>query len=240
MLFNRMRPEFQKAELGLVPYWSPSSLKQFERCPYATRLRYVEKVKEPGSQASERGTEIHEAAERFVRGEEELHRSLSKVKQSLERIKERYEEGIVLLEDPWAFDLEWNAVEWFADEVWLRVKLDAFIQESPTNAIIIDYKTGKKMGNELTHGEQAIIYAIAAFRKYPELELIDSEFIYTDEGKSTKKTFRRMQINIIEPRMISRAMAMTTCKDFIPNPSKSNCRFCYYRDAEICPYGVDV
>ena len=42
-------------------------------------------------------------------------------------------------------------------------KLDAYVKEDDTSARVIDYKTGKRFGNEIGHSQQCLLYAIAAF-----------------------------------------------------------------------------
>jgi hypothetical protein len=58
-----------------------------------------------------------------------------------------------------------------APDVWGRIKLDAFVHETETSARVIDYKTGKAFGNEIAHSQQALVYAIGSFFRYPDLQI---------------------------------------------------------------------
>jgi len=94
---------------------------------------------------------------------------------------------------------------------WARIKLDALVHQDEQSARVIDYKTGKKWGNEISHSQQALLYAIGTFLRYPDLEFVNS-----------------------------RAVKMTTETEFNPTPSKSSCRWCSYRqgDDPQCQWGV--
>ena len=53
-----------------VKSWSISKLHDYEKCPRFFQLRHVERIPDPRpSKAADRGTEIHNAAEYFVKGE---------------------------------------------------------------------------------------------------------------------------------------------------------------------------
>lgn len=228
---------------GLVPYWSASLLKKFEKCPYSVFLRYVKRILEPSNEAMERGTKIHQMAEDFVQGiTDELPKELIKFERDFIELKEQYEEDItkeryVLIEDDWAYRSDWSQTDWKAKDVWLRMKLDVFIRENLTSAKIIDHKTGRKFGNELSHSEQAMIYAIGAFVRYPELEYIECEFWYLDHGEKLFKIFRRFEFETFLKRIEQRALVLTTCNEFLPKPSKSACKWCHYLKTGDCEYG---
>ena len=60
--------DFEKPEeLGLVKAWSYSALKVYEECPYRTYISRVRKIKEPSNDAADRGTQIHQYAEDYVK-----------------------------------------------------------------------------------------------------------------------------------------------------------------------------
>lgn len=244
-MFSTERPNYLPKVTergGLVPYWSPSLLKRFEKCPYSVKLRYVDKLKEPPSEAADRGIRIHREAEQYIRGElEKLPKEFKKFPALLRTLRDMYKEEPekIMPEDQWAFDDEWNEVEWFASNVWCRVSPDVFIRENETSAIIYDWKSGKLQGNEITHAEQGIIYAMCAFQKYPELQFIENKFIYVDEDRITQKILRREQINILVPRLLDRISKLTKAKHFTPKPSRSACKFCYYNQSAICEFAID-
>jgi CRISPR/Cas system-associated exonuclease Cas4 (RecB family) len=241
------RPDIAKLavkpdKLGDVPTWSYSALKVFEECPYRTYISRVKKVREPSGPAAERGTEIHQQAEDFVSGKlGELPDTLKKFEDEFHELRTLFNDAKVELEGEWGFDLDWNPVGWVEQATWARIKLDALVHEDETSARVIDYKTGKKWGNEITHSQQCLLYAIGTFFRYPHLQFVKTELWYLDKSETTIKTFTREQAMNFAPGFYNRAIAMTTCTDFAPTPSKSACKWCSFRkgDEPECTWGVE-
>lgn len=232
-------PEAEPAELipGPVPAWSYSVLSDFEKCQYKTYLAKVQKIKAESNEAANRGTGIHELAEAWIKGElEELPKDLAKFTDDFDSLRAGYVEGDVLVEDPWGFDIDWNSCDWWAPEIWCRVKLDAYVIENSTSAMVIDFKTGRKDGNEIAHSTQAQLYTIAAFMRKPELEYVACEFWYLDKGQKLKKSYTREHAMMFLPRWIERATKLTTCTEFIPNPSMYSCKWCPYSKDGSCEW----
>jgi hypothetical protein len=111
---------------------------------------------------------------------------------------------------------------------WLRLKLDAIVFESETSAIAIDYKSGKKYGNEMKHGEQLQLYQLVTFLRYPKLEKVTTELWYLDQDEITQREFRRDQGLRFMKSWDKRGTALTTCQVFPPNPNPISCRYCMY------------
>ena len=71
----------------MIKAWSFSRLSIFEQCKLRTKLAYIDRIPEPPrplppgktEHANDRGTRIHDAAERFVRGGAELLEDLQRV-----------------------------------------------------------------------------------------------------------------------------------------------------------------
>ena len=170
-----------------------------------------------------------------------MHESLHKFKSQFEELRELYIDAKVELEGEWGFDLDWATVGWMQKETWARIKLDALVQEDETSARVIDYKTGKKFGNEVSHGQQGLLYAIATFFRYPNVQFVQTEFWYLDHGETTKKQYTRAQAMLFAPAYHRRAIKMTTETEFAPTPSKDACRWCSFRkgDNPECTWGVD-
>lgn len=83
--------------------------------------------------------------------------------------------------------MDWEPTAWVGSTTWVRIKLDALVFEEDNSARVIDYKTGKKWGNEITHGQQCLLYAIGTFYRYPEIEAVQTELWYLDKQQTTKK-----------------------------------------------------
>jgi RecB family exonuclease len=217
---------------GLVKSWSYSALKDFEECQYRIFLKRVDKREGKKNDKANRGTEIHALAEAYVKGEGPLDPTLANFEHELTRLAELYKAGKVQVEEDWAFDVDWQPTGWFADNVWGRFKLDAYVQEDETSARVIDYKTGKKFGNEINHGGQAILYAVATFMRHPGLQFIQAEFYYLDlkTDNTLVKTFTRPHAMVFMPKLHERAVKLTSAREFKPKPSKMTCKWCEFRE----------
>ncbi len=230
---------------GLIRFWSHSSLQQFQTCPFRLYLRRVKRIKEPDSDAANRGTLIHDEAEAYVKGEREELPSAKKADEFENRfnlLKTMYDAGKVEMEQNWGFDIDWNPIEddgklYKNPKLWALTKLDVFIRENPTSARIIDHKTGKKWGNEVKHGGQAMEYAISAFMRFPELEHVTTEFWYLDTGEESIRTYTRGDIMLLLPRLTTRAIKLTSATKFPPKPSDTACKWCTYPASGDCEYG---
>jgi len=223
-------------ELGHVPAWSYSALKTFEQCAYRTYISKVKRIPEDFGPAAARGTTIHKEAEDYVAGKlAELPESLRKFTKQYKKLRELYAEAKVELEGDWGFTIDWQTCGWMAPDVWARVKLDAFVHQNETSARVIDYKTGKAFGNEIAHSQQALIYAIASFFRYPDLDMLNTEIWYLDHGTTLEQSYTRDEAMLFMPKLHERAINMTTTTKFPPNPSDWNCKWCTYNKG-VDPY----
>ena len=226
---------------GLVKAWSFSSLKEFEKCPLRTKFGKVDRIEVEQHPAAERGQNIHDKAEKWITGDlADFPKELKHFEKGFSSLREGYGEGAVIVEEPWAFTLDWDITDWSHDECWLRMKLDAFVQETDTSAVVIDFKTGKRDGNEISHTSQAQIYAIGAFMRNPGLQYVKAEFWYLDFASKNRlvKEYTRDKAMMFLPKWNERGIKMTSCTEFHPTPSKFNCKWCSFKDN--CEWAVDV
>lgn len=234
-------------ELGLIGKWSFSSLMNFEKCPYISKLQYVDRVKQKDSEAADRGSAVHDMCEDYVRGNipelvGDRKTKLEPLQAKFTALKAAFDEGRVTCEENWGIRLDWTPCTWKDKDLWGRAKLDAF-ERRGTTGVVIDYKTGRRFGNELKHGDQGLSYALYAFYKFHKLDEFIVEFWYLDHGEYSSRTFTRKQLALLHPRMHKRALAMTTAESFPPKSNCESCRFCPYghnTNKQGVPYGVGV
>ena len=226
----------------MIKSWSFSRLQVFQECPYRARLTWVDKVPEPErslpvgktEHANDRGSRIHEDAENFVRGKGTLTKELMKFRPEFERLKELFDTGVVCLEDEWAFDRDWQTIDWSDPRAWGRLKIDALIRLSAERAVVVDYKTGRKDGNEIKHAKQTQLYALVCFLRDPQLEEIHTELWYLDQNEITRTRYTRKQAMRYLKTFDNGAKKMTSATEFKPNPNMYTCRWCPYKEG-ICP-----
>lgn len=226
---------------GLIKVWAYSTLMDFERCPMAVRLAKVDKIKVDNSdnKALVRGNEIHQIAEDYTTGKtasDEVPAELKKFEKDFIALREAYAQGDVSVEENWGVKLDWSPCTWQDDDLWGRIKLDAFHMESEFSAKCIDHKTGRKFGNELKHALQGMFYTLTAFYKYPKLQFIQTEFWYLDKGEKLIKEYTRTDMEVLKERLTNRAIAMTSCTDFPARPSQKNCKWCDFNKSGDCQF----
>lgn len=229
-----------KSAPGSVDTWSYSTIKKFEECPYSVYLSKVEKMPRAESNAADRGTRIHQEAEDYLIGnDDKLPESLSKFTTDFEMLRGMYNEGIVEVEEDWGFTREWNICEWEDDDIWGKMKLDSFINFPDDCATVIDFKTGRKFGNEIKHTDQGIFYTVGAFMRYPqEVNAVQVEFWYLDKGVKLVKYYTREEGTYLIRNVERRATALTTATTFEPTPSKETCRWCDHNINDNCDFAV--
>ena len=227
--------------------WSFSRLEVFEKCPYQAKLKFVDKIPEPEGRDRtplERGIMVHDAAEQFVRGNGPLIQEMKKFEDEFLDLRDAFERGEVICEDDWAYDHDWAACDWFGDDTWLRMKLDARRQLDINQSLVIDYKTGRKDGNEVKHSQQGLLYALGELMRFPETQAVRVEFWYTDKKQTMKRNYTREGALRFLPSWHDRAMRATTAVEFPAKPNKMNCRYCPYGPnnggSNECPWGVEV
>lgn len=223
--------------------WSYSKLLDFEQCAYRYALKHVDRVPEEKSPAADRGTAIHTLAEEFVLGKtKSLPTELLKFSDDFLALRTKYKEHQVSLEGEWGFDTEWIPTNY--KTAWLRMKADAVaFMDAAKRAVVIDYKTGKKWGNEIKHGEQVQLYALATAIRNPTVKSITVELWYLDKDELTTVDYTREQAIAFVKPFSKRASAIDKAHEknqFPPNPNSFSCQWCPYgpNKGKQCKHGV--
>lgn len=222
---------------------SYSRLLDFESCRFKAYLKHVEHVPDPRpSTAADRGTDIHNRTELFVRGTGPIPPEAAKhFSDELLSLQKHFEAGNVSLEGEWAFDSDWKICDWKTG--WFRVKADAVVYPNKKHAVVVDYKTGKRFGNEIKHGEQLQLYALAVLLREPKVERITAELWYFDQNElASYEVTAETGLRCLKG-FDNRARKMTTATKFPPNPNGYSCKWCPYKPVEFggtghCTVGV--
>ena len=232
----------------MITQWSYSKLTTFEQCKLRAKLQYIDRIPEPErplppgktEHANDRGTRVHEAAEFFVKDDIRLIPELEKFKDEFAHLRSLYKKGMVSLEGEWVHNKNWDPVAWNSSDAWLRLKLDAFIRVSPSQGVVVDYKTGRMFGNEIKHGEQGQLYMAASFVRFPELQEITVEFWYLDQDDIISSTYTRAQSEHFLRKFTQRGDIITSCTEFPANPNIFACKWCPYgpKGTGHCEVGV--
>ena len=156
----------------------------------------------------------------------------------MNQLRHLFKLGKVFLEGEWAQDRDWEITDWKTG--WLRLKLDAMVRISKTMAVVIDYKTGRKFGNEVKHAEQLQLYALVTFLRHSELDELWAELWYPDAKDLTSVHFTRDQALRFLRVWTRRGDDVTTCTVWPANPNIYTCQWCGYGPwgTKDCTVGV--
>lgn len=215
--------------------WSHSSLGNFEKCKQLAKFKQIDRIPEPErplpegktEHANDRGSRIHDHAELFVKGEHDKQiPEMRKFAVEFDHLRHLYSKGLVSLEGEWGVDKNWEPTDW--KTAWHRSKVDALVRPNKYEAIVIDYKSGKRFGNEVKHAEQTQLYALNTVLRYPEIETVTTELWYLDVDELTSATYNRERILRFKAGFNSRGKRMTDATEFPPNPNLYTCQWCPY------------
>lgn len=220
--------------------WSFSSLMDYETCPRRAFYRLIERAPMPPEDPDSplvRGNRLHKHIEDYITGAKPLDPEITYDHGLLDELHEAYKLNFVNVEEEWAYDRDWNLVTW--RDATCRMKLDVGVV-SPSAYKVIDWKSGKKAGNEIKHTMQGQLYAVGALARYPELLRIDVEFHYIDhtDVKPLVATYTPDKVARFRATYDKRAARMLADTEFKAVPNKSNCRYCPFAITGHCPVAV--
>lgn len=203
-------------------FWSFSSLNTYERCPHTQSFPYSARPAQEKNEAAERGIAIHDLCYKYALGQTEEHPDGDFPWEVLR---------LGIPEEKIGLTDEWGVTDY--KTAWFKVIPDNY-RVNETELEIIDFKTGKREYNEVKHTQQMQLYATALHAKYPQIETIKTNLWYLDLGIIIPSSSTAKQALARRPRYKIRADKMLSDNVLAPNPSKSNCRFCDFK--EICAY----
>lgn len=232
--------------------WSFSKLQDFEKCKFLAKLKHLDRIPEPERElkpgqvefANDRGTRVHSSCENYINGSSDfLDPDADKhFGPQIDLLRVLHGEGLVSLEGEWGMSREWEPVAW--KTAWLRLKLDAMVMHDKHTATIIDFKTGRKFGNEVKHAEQLALYQLVAFLRYPHLRTVSAELWYLDQPTDnvTRVQYTREKGLLQRPQFNRRGLALTSCTEWKPNPNVHSCKYCQYGpwNGGQCQVGVQM
>lgn len=189
--------------------WSYSRYSEYKMCPLKAKLNHLDKIKEPGSDAMERGNVIHRVAELYVKGAsfedigdggDPLRKptkkaeggSLYRFAAEFKELRARYAKAPqgMTVETTWAFRRNWTRTKWNDwDECALRIKVDLGVVDDVGGKkrllvmTVTDWKTGKfreQMKDDYL--EQLELYALGALLYFPDLDEVRPRLAYVDLG----------------------------------------------------------
>ena len=244
-----------------IKAWSWSRFADYKQCPRKAKFKHVQRMKEPGSAAMERGSKIHGVLSGYING---VIKTLPKVlryefdgrkydekfpdmkffaaefKALRAAYKKKNHDGMTC-EDDWAFTRSWGITRW-DDWVgcWVRMKLDLAHVVGKT-LVITDWKSGRsREEDKQAYLAQLELYAIAGLIKYPEIDTVLPRLVFVDAGVVFEgEPVERKQLEKLKKAWVKTTAPMFLVTIFAPRPN-SKCRWCWFGQSKKAEGGPAV
>lgn len=234
------------------PY-SYSKQESWHSCPQKFKLNYIDKIKvQTEHSAFEKGSFFHKVIEDDLLSDVPWHEEtefnfklLNKTEQDIlkaetkiflnseyyKKIKEAFNKSETGVELGFAFDEEWNAIEYTKESLLLGY-IDCVMIHKNT-AVVIDWKTGKYKEPKWQTYDQVMLYALWIFKMYPEVESVKGIYCYVEHDKQNSKVYTRQEMKIIETTFKNKLSKIENDDKFNKNVSKL-CAWCDYFKQGYC------
>jgi hypothetical protein len=194
---------YSQPKRGSVVPWSYSSLQQYETCPrrfYLTRIAKL--VKEPQTDATMHGNEVHKALELAVGGTKGLDPKYAGYQPLVDKL--RAAPGRKVLEYKFALTPGLKECDYWAPNVWVRGVIDFGLVRTK-DAVITDYKTGKRKVDT----DQLRLFAMAGFSLWSHVDTVSTGYIWLQSNQLDREKFSRSQVVEIHQDFACRVNRMT-------------------------------
>lgn len=227
--------------------WSFSRYSDYNKCPFMAKRKHIDRVKEPPSDAMERGRLIGESAEKYIKG---LTRNMPAELKTFDadframRKQSSAKKGLpIFVENMWGFDKQWQECRWDDwNNCWLRIKLDVGHFLDPSTFLATDWKTGRMRPEAVAeYMEQLELYATGALIKFynvPDLQVrvrlayLDSGDVYPPAGEEV--VYYPADLPRLKKTWVGRTKKMLNDTVFRPSPG-NHCRWCSQSKAKGGP-----
>lgn len=201
---------------------SYSSIKEFEACSKKWAHKRVWKdVKDTPGEASIYGDRVHKGFEERLQLGVPLPEEIQKHEPLCTAIESLG--GVVHAEKELVLTKEFAPTTWFAEDAWFRSKLDVLVLASK-RAVIMDWKTGKRRPDFL----QLELSAAQVFIHYPEVDTINTAFIWIKENTTDKEVYKRSSLEAIKELLINKTNKIEEAVELGVFPAKPSglCSYC--------------
>lgn len=205
--------------------WSYSRLSTYRDCPRQYQYKYVEKMDgfRESSPAASRGSELHEKAEQYLKGELKIYPpEFQRVSAHAMSLKMKGAQPEVKI----AVTAEWKPCDYNDPATYFRCIIDVIHYEPEEKYLEIqDWKTGQKYDSHATQLEQ---YVAVAAAHYPEATEYRTRLIYIDQGLVTPPKITQ-PVRLKPIRLLIDGEIKNAEEDTIyPTRAGGHCRWCDY------------
>lgn len=211
--------------------WSYSRLTGFEDCPRRFwHLNVKKDLKEPETQAMADGQALHKAFELRLRDAKPLPIHLRVHEPVLDMINKSAGDKIV--EQQIALNAQWQPVEWFDKDTWLRVKSD-LTQYKGNYGVVWDWKTGRPHEDYT----QLELNAAVLLHLAPEIDRVATAYYWTKTRKvASGDTVSRDRVSEIWGPILARVQKYQEAHEQELFPPKEHPYFCKGCPVTTCQF----
>jgi len=203
-----------------ITAWSYSRYNCYQTCPFQFKCKFIDKLPEEKSSQMERGLRIHKELEKFLNSEGALPEEAQSFSAQFSFLLQEQ----AFAEMQMAFTQAWKPTGWFKKDTWLRVILDAGLIYDDNTADVIDFKTGKKYGE---NEEQMELFAVATFNRFPLLTEVKTRLWYLDGGDEDVVDFRAADRLKLRDKWEKKVQPLFADTMFAPRPN-DKCKWCSF------------
>ncbi len=212
--------------------WSFSVLSTFETCRKKYyHLKIKKDAKDGDSEAARDGKEVHKAMfQRVLNG-----KSLPIPMRQHEKLAARFADakGEKHGEMKMCLNNNFEPVDWFAKDAWVRAIIDLLIVNGDT-AIIIDWKTGKIK----LDWTQLMLAAAILSRLMPEINNFKLVFVWLRDSKISSENIARDELRKVWLDLLPRVKLIEIAKQTTDFPA-SESGLCGWCPVTHCPHWFD-
>jgi len=221
------------AAVAKVLPWSYSSLQAYETCPRRVHIVKIQRlIKEPMTQQTIWGNEVHKAMEHAVQGTAGLGERFAAFQPVVDKL--RAIPGIIQTERAFGLTASFQPVDYWSPQAWVRGKADVTITQD-TQGFLFDYKTGKVKEDP----DQLNLFAAVLLAEKPHLKRARTGYIWLAANTVTPAVVEREETPIIWQGFVQRVARMVRsaetgdwpprpsglCKEYCP-VGRARCEFC--------------
>jgi hypothetical protein len=172
--------------------FSFSSLSTFANCPEQFHHRYVLKDLPPEVETKEQvyGTDTHLHFQHRLENSTPLPEHLKAHEAKMQQMLGQ--DGIFWCEEKVGLSKRLQPCRWEDPDILWRGIIDwRLVDAASQTATLVDFKTGKVKPK----WDQLAMFAIHTFAHFPNVELVNAQFYWTQTGETSKKVWSRAEVN---------------------------------------------
>lgn len=207
--------------------WSYSRIDSSENCPRKYWHVSVQKDIKDESPMQQEGKDTHDAFKFYLKNAKPLPLHLRHHQVVLDKIAAMPGEKVI--EQQIALDANWQVVDWFAKNAWVRVISD-LTQLNGASAVVWDWKTGKQK-DDFT---QLRLNAAVTMHLAPEVQTVKMAYYWTKTRNITHQMMGRAELPEFWGTMLSRVQTFQSLydrQDFPPRPNPF-CKGCCVKQCQ--------